>query len=56
MRIFIDLTSIHDELSGIERFALNIAKSMIKNDKNKIKIENFLRQIFKNVEISIVLV
>lgn len=43
MRILIDLTSIYDKLSGIEKYALNIAKHMVLNDK-----ENEYVLIFKN--------
>lgn len=35
MRIMIDLTSLADNFSGIERFALCITKEMITNDKEK---------------------
>lgn len=43
MKICIDLTSLNDNFSGIERYALNIAMSLIKND-----LENEYILIFKN--------
>lgn len=43
MKIALDLTSLYDNLSGIERFALNISKSLITNDK-----QNDYILIFKN--------
>ena len=43
MRILIDLTSLNDNFSGIERYALNIAKNMILQDR-----ENYYILIFKN--------
>lgn len=42
MRICIDLTSLADNFSGIERFALSIAKEMIKDKENQYVL------IFKN--------
>lgn len=42
MKIAIDLTSLSDNFSGIERFALNIAKEMIKDNQNEYIL------IFKN--------
>lgn len=43
MKIVIDLTALADNFSGIERYALNISKEMIKNDK-----KNKYILIFKN--------
>ena len=38
MKILIDLTSLADNFSGIERYALNISKQMIMQDnENKYK-------------------
>ncbi|WP_270565926.1 glycosyltransferase family 4 protein [Clostridium beijerinckii] len=34
MKILIDLTSLSDNFSGIERYALNISVEMMKNDRN----------------------
>lgn len=45
MRVLIDLTSLADHLSGIERFALNIAKELIK-DTTRRDISYIL--LFKN--------
>jgi glycosyltransferase involved in cell wall biosynthesis len=46
MKIMIDLTSLADNFSGIERFALYISKEMIKN--NKSKNDSYIL-VFKNV-------
>ena len=35
MRIAIDLTSLDDNLSGIERYAMTIAKELIELDKRR---------------------
>lgn len=43
MRILIDLTSLDDNFSGIERYALNISQQMILNDR-----ENEYTLVFKN--------
>lgn len=43
MRILIDLTSLADNFSGIERYALNISKELVKQDK----INQYIL-IFKN--------
>lgn len=43
MKILIDLTSLNDNFSGIERFALNISKEMLRQDQ-----KNFYILVFKN--------
>lgn len=43
MKILIDLTSLADNFSGIERYALNISKEMVKQDK-----KNYYVLVFKN--------
>ena len=44
MRIAIDLTSLDDNFSGIERYAMNIAKELIELDKKR---ENTYILLFK---------
>ena len=48
MKILIDLTSLNDNFSGIERFALNIAKEILKEDKENKYILIFKNAIHKN--------
>lgn len=48
MRIFIDLTSIYDKLSGIEKFTLNIAKNMLQNDTTDQYILAFKKEVHKD--------
>lgn len=47
MRIVIDLTPLDDNFSGIERFALNIAKNMIKQDQLNDYVLIFKNKIHK---------
>ncbi|NMF04830.1 glycosyltransferase family 4 protein [Clostridium beijerinckii] len=63
MKILIDLTSLADNFSGIERYALNISKQIIFNDKNNEYIlifKNSIHEKFKifekynNIEIRII--
>lgn len=63
MKILIDLTALSDNFSGIERYALNISKEMILNDrnndyiiifKNEIHIEYKIFEAYENVEIKII--
>ncbi|EOU1929658.1 glycosyltransferase family 1 protein, partial [Clostridium perfringens] len=52
MKIVIDLTSLDDNFSGIERFALNISKSFIEqNIKNEyiLVFKNKLHDDFKEI-------
>lgn len=58
MKILIDLTSLDDNFSGIERFALNISKNLIMQDSNnkyilvfKNKIHNDFQSIIDNSKI-----
>ena len=50
MKILIDLTSLADNFSGIERYALNISKEMIKQDKVNKYILVFKNQIHKEFD------
>lgn len=53
LKICIDLTSVYDKLSGIEKYALNITKNMVLNDKENIYILIFKNEVhidFKFVE------
>lgn len=45
MKILIDLTSIYDKLSGIEKFCLNISKNMIFNDTSNEYLLLFKKEI-----------
>lgn len=58
MKVLIDLTSLDDNFSGIERFALNISKNLIMQDYNnkyillfKNKIHNDFESIIDNSKI-----
>lgn len=48
MKIVLDLTSLNDNLSGIERFTLNISKSLITNDNNHEYILIFKNEIYSD--------
>ncbi|MBM7833062.1 glycosyltransferase family 4 protein [Clostridium sardiniense] len=47
MKILLDLTSLNDNFSGIERFTLNISKSLIINDFKNEYILIFKNEIYK---------
>lgn len=48
MKILIDLTSLAENFSGIERYALNISKEIVENDKNNEYILIFKNNIHKS--------
>ncbi|MDB1921702.1 glycosyltransferase family 1 protein [Clostridium tertium] len=48
MKIVIDLTSLYDNFSGLERYALNISINLIKNDIENEYILVFKNEIFKD--------
>lgn len=50
MKICIDLTSIYDKLTGIEKFALNIAKHMLLNDNKNNYILLFKKELHHDFE------
>lgn len=50
MRICIDLTSIYDKLSGLERFCLNISKNMILSDYENEYFLIFKKEVHKEFE------
>ena len=50
MKIAIDLTSLNDNFSGIERYALNISKEMIRNDKVNTYVLIFKNEIYPAYE------
>lgn len=47
MRILIDLTSLADNFSGLERYALNISKNLLLQDKNNDYIVLFKNEVHK---------
>lgn len=55
MRICIDLTSLADNFSGIERFALSITKELIKRKEHHwiLLFKNTIHEEFENTEINI---
>ena len=48
MKIAIDLTSLNDNFSGLERYALNISKNLIKQDLENEYILIFKNEVFKD--------
>lgn len=63
MRICVDLTSIYDKLSGIEKYALNISRNMVLSDKkneyillfkNEVHIDFIFAERQQNVRIKII--
>lgn len=50
MKILIDLTSLADNLSGIERYALNISKEIIKQDNKNKYILVFKNEVHREFE------
>lgn len=52
MKILIDLTSLADNFSGIERFALSISKELIRHNKNKyiLVFKNAVHPAFNSIQ------
>ena len=50
MKILIDLTSIYDKLSGIEKFCLNISKNMLLQDEENEYVLVFKKEVHKEFE------